>query len=104
MSEPETAIPDPITDPWRVVSMALLCEARKEPVPEALAEAVEEAAAYLTCSALVGAGMSPEKAISQFDDRDYEIHLTYDRGQDQLGLEIRWADGTTTVTAGSVEG
>lgn len=96
MDEP---IPDPLKDPWRVVSMALLCQARNEVVPEALADAVTDAAVYLSCGTFVAAGMSPEKAMSQFEDRDYEIHLSFDGATDEFGLRVEWADGETTITA-----
>jgi len=94
------AIPDPLSDPWRVVSMALLCEARGEAVSEALADAVEDAAVFLTCRALMEAGMSSEKAVSQFDERDYEIHLSFNGATDEFGLTIAWADGEGTTVNG----
>lgn len=99
----EQVIPDPLTDPWRVVSMALLCEARGEAVSGALNDAVEDAAVLLTCRALMAAGMSSEKAMSQFDDRDYKICLSYDGAKEEFGLSIEWADGSTTVAASGSE-
>jgi hypothetical protein len=96
------AIPDPLSDPWRVVRMALLCEARGEVVSEALSDAVEDAAVLLTCQALMAAGMSSEKAVSQFDERDYEIRLSFNGATDDFGLTIVWADGEGTTVNGSL--
>jgi hypothetical protein len=95
-------IPDPLSDPWRVVSMALLCEARGEAVSEALTDAVEDAAVLLTCRALMAAGMSSEKAVSQFDERDYEICLSFNGATDEFGLTVVWADGEGTTVTGRV--
>lgn len=96
------AIPDPLSNPWWVVSMALACEARGEAVSEALKDAVEDAAVLLTCQALMAAGMSSEKAMSQFDERDYEICLSFDGATEEFGLTIVWADGEGTTVNGRV--
>lgn len=95
----EETIPDPLSNPWWVVSMALACEARGKVVSEALNDAVEDAAVLLTCKALMAAGMSSEKAMSQFEERDYKICLSYDGAKEEFGLSVEWADGTSTVAA-----
>lgn len=91
-------IPDPTEDPWRVIGMALLCQAKDEPMSEELSDAVYDAATLLACTSLVQGGMDVDTAISQFDERDFKIHLSYDSNTDEMGLEIEWADGEVAIT------
>jgi hypothetical protein len=78
--------------------MALACQAKNEPMSEELSDAVYDAATYLACGSLVSAGMDVDKAIQQFDERDFKIHLSYDGNTDEMELQIEWADGEAAVT------
>lgn len=89
---------DPTEDPWQVIGMALLCQAKDEPMSEELSDAVYDAATLLACASLVQNGMDVDTAISQFDERDFKIHLTYDSNTDEMGLEIEWVDGEVAIT------
>lgn len=93
----DSTIPDPIDEPWKVIGMALVCQAKDVEMSKELSDAVYDAATFLACGTLIQTGMDVEKAVRQFEERDFEIHLSYDRTTDEMGLTIEWADGETTL-------
>lgn len=80
------------TQPMDVVLYALTAQAKGEALTEDEQDICEYAGTLLAMSQLVRAGMGPDAAYRQFEERDYTLRFVWTRATDEVEVIVEWDD------------